>query len=58
MPVAPSMGEIGALTKIKKRLRHRRLVTVLITIAAVFVVLLGAYIYADMSVISILIMCQ
>ena len=48
VPVAPSMGEIGALTKIKKRLRHRRLVTVLITIAAVFVILLCAYIYADM----------
>ena len=48
VPVAPSMGEIGALTKIKKRLRHRRLVTVLITIAAVFVVLIGAYIYASM----------
>lgn len=48
VPAAPSMGEIGALAKIKKRLRQRRLVTVLITIAAVFVVLLGAYIYADM----------
>ena len=48
VPVAPSMGEIGALTKIKKRLRQRRLVTALITIAAVFVVLIGAYIYASM----------
>ncbi len=48
VPIAPSMGEIGALTKIKKRLRHRRLATVLITIAAVFVVLAGAYIYANM----------
>ena len=45
---APSMGEIGALNKIKKRLAHKRLITVLITIAAVFVVLLGAYIYANM----------
>ena len=48
IPAAPSMGEIGALTKIKKRLVHKRLITVLITIAAVFVVLLGAYIYANM----------
>ena len=48
IPAAPSMGEIGALTKIKKRLAHKRFITVLITIAAVFVVLLGAYIYANM----------
>ena len=47
IPAAPSMSEIGALTKIKKRLAHKRLITVLITIAAVFVVLLGAYIYAN-----------
>ena len=48
VPAAPDMDEIGALTKIKKRLRQRRLVTALITIAAVFVVLIGAYIYASM----------
>ena len=48
VPAAPAMDDIGALTKIKKRLAHRRLVTVLITIAAVFVVLIGAYIYASM----------
>ena len=48
MPETPRMGEIGALNKIKKRLAHKRLVTVIVTIAAVFVVLLGAYIYANM----------
>lgn len=48
MPETPQMGEIGALNKIKKRLAHKRLVTVIVTIAAVFVVLLGAYIYANM----------
>ncbi len=45
---APSVDDIGALTKIKKRLAHRHLMTVIITIAAVFVVLAGAYIYATM----------
>ncbi len=48
MPETPRMGEIGALNKIKKRLAHKRLVTVIVTIAAVFVVLLGTYIYANM----------
>ncbi len=48
VPAAPSLDDIGALAKIKKRLMHRRLATVLITIAAVFVVLAGAYIYAEM----------
>ena len=48
MPETPRMGEIGALNKIKKRLAHKRLVTVIVTIAAVFVVILGAYIYANM----------
>ena len=47
-PETPQMGEIGALNKIKKRLAHKRLVTVIVTIAAVFIVLLGAYIYANM----------
>ena len=45
---APYADDIGALNGIKKRLRHRRLLTVIITIAAVFVLLIGAYIYADM----------
>ena len=48
VPEVPQLGEIGALTKIKKRLAHKRLVTVIVTIASVFVVLLGAYIYANM----------
>ena len=38
IPADPSMGEIGALNKIKKRLAHKRLITVLITIAAVTLV--------------------
>ena len=48
VPMTTSMGEIGVLAKIRKRLVQRRLITVLVTIAAVFVVLAGIYTYASM----------
>ncbi len=48
VPAAPVVDGIGALAKIKKRLMRGRLATVLLTVAAVLVVLAGACIYVNM----------
>lgn len=45
---APVRGSEGALLKIKKRLAHQRLITVVLTAAAVALLLFGGYIFAKL----------